>query len=106
MGIALMALGADGPALRLPRADARRRAGPMVHGEEIVEAWYWPRLFRSRGVCRVRPLFQLEDDQRILRRLSRVPDLRLRHGQGRFRSWAQNQCSAPGDLGPGAIPRV
>ena len=62
--------------------------GAMVHGEETVEARHRPRLFRPRGVRRIRPLLQLEDDQRLLRRLSCLRDLRLRHGQGRLRGRA------------------
>ena len=72
MGVALVALGVDGAALRLPRAHAGRRPGAMVHGKETVEARHRPRLFRSRGVRRICPLLQLEDDQGLLRRLPRL----------------------------------
>src|SRR5205085_5803117 len=44
MGIAIVALGTNGPALRFPRADVGRRSGTMVHGKEAVETRYWPRL--------------------------------------------------------------
>jgi haloacetate dehalogenase len=45
MGIALLALGSDGAAIRFSRADARRGPGAMVHGKEIVEARHRSRLF-------------------------------------------------------------
>ena len=63
-------------------------AGALVHGEETVEARHRPRLLRPRGLRRIRPLLQLEDDQGLLRRLPRLRHLRLRDGQGRFRGRA------------------
>src|SRR6202035_5426531 len=53
--------------------------------EWTLRSWHRARLFRPGGLRRIRPLLQLEDDQGLLRRLPRLPDLRFRHGQGRFR---------------------
>ncbi len=79
-----MALGLDGAALRSARAPVGRGLGAVVHGKETIEARHRARLFRPGGLRRIRPLLQLEDDQGLLRRLPRLPDLRLRDGQGRF----------------------
>jgi haloacetate dehalogenase len=49
----------------LPEHDGRS-AGAVVHGKEIVEAGHRARLFRSRGLRRICPLFHVEDDPRLL----------------------------------------
>jgi hypothetical protein len=50
MGIALLALGLDGAALRSARAPVGRGAGAVVHGEKAVEAGHRPRRVRPRGL--------------------------------------------------------
>ena len=51
--------------------------------KKLSKARHRSRLFRSRGVCRICPLLQLEDDPWVVRGLPRLPDLRLRDGRGR-----------------------
>ncbi|MFC7538864.1 alpha/beta fold hydrolase [Siccirubricoccus deserti] len=94
-----LALALHGAARRFPGTHAGQRAGRLVHAQEAAEADRRPEPHPTGDLGRVRPLLQREDHPRLLWRLPRGGDHRLRAGHCRSRPQAGD--AAAGALGKG-----